>query len=79
MSYKLPITKEKFLEATTPKKKKDDEKQLIMRDVSGAEDYIKNPLNGEPLSAYIISKIERANKNNGANKEDNGNKIPEGA
>ena len=59
MSYKLPITKEKFLEAAVPKKKKKEENELVMKEVSGAESTVKK---GGYGSLNEVVKTERDEK-----------------
>ena len=62
MSYKLPITTEKFLEASNPKKKKKNENELIMKDESGAEAVVGKPVSNQPLKEIIASSPQGAEK-----------------
>ena len=62
MSYKLPITTEKFLEASNPKKKKQNENELIMKDESGAEAVVGKPVSNQPLKEIIASNPQGAEK-----------------
>lgn len=69
MSYKLPVTAENFIEASMPKKKKQNANELIMKDVSGAEVIVKPPI------SHSSSGVQSSNTTGGGNAE-SANKTP---